>query len=134
MKPFRDVLSEAWVSKGQKIFEDIYSSIMNALTHCMNTIYNGFRSSSYVFVEGKANITILADTHSKNLIIEDGVVTGVTVFGANGEDVSFRAKKEVIVSFGVFESPKLLMLSSIGPEKELAAHGIKSVVKSEHVG
>jgi choline dehydrogenase-like flavoprotein len=58
----------------------------------------------------------------------------VTVFGHNGEDVSFRAKKEVIVSSGVFESPKLLMLSGIGPEKELSAHGIKTIVKSEHVG
>lgn len=107
---------------------------MNGLTHCMNTIYKGFRSSSYVFVEGKANITILAETHSKNLIIEDGVATGVTVFGANAEDVSFHARKEVIVSSGVFETPKLLMLSGIGPEKDLAAYHIKRVAKSEHVG
>jgi choline dehydrogenase-like flavoprotein len=134
MKPFRDALTKAWVSKGEKINEDIYSGTMSGLTHCMNTIYKGFRSSSYFFVEGKPNITILAETHSKNLIIEDGVATGVTVFGHNGEDVSFRAKKEVIVSSGVFESPKLLMLSGIGPEKELAAHGIKTIIKSEHVG
>ncbi|TVY23330.1 putative GMC-type oxidoreductase [Lachnellula hyalina] len=134
VKPFRDALTKAWVSKGEKINEDIYSGRVSGLTHCMNSIYKGFRSSSYVFVEGKPNITILAETHSKNIIIKDGVATGVTVFGNNGEDVSFRAKKEVIVSSGVFESPKLLMLSGIGPEKELAAHGIKPVVKSEHVG
>ncbi|KAH8668127.1 hypothetical protein BGZ60DRAFT_43938 [Tricladium varicosporioides] len=134
MKPFRDALSQAWVSKGEALTEDIYSGEMHGLTHCINTIYKGFRSSSYFFVEGKPNITILAETHSKNLIIENGVATGVTVFGRNGEDVSFYAKKEVIVSSGVFESPKLLMLSGIGPEKELVAHGIKPIVVSEHVG
>jgi choline dehydrogenase len=134
MKPFRDALTKAWVSKGEKLTEDIYSGKVNGLVKCMNTIYKGFRSSSYVFVESKPNITILSSTHSKNLIIKDGAATGVVVYGSNGEEVSYYAKKEVIVSSGVFESPKLLMLSGIGPEKELTAHGIESIVKSEHVG
>ncbi|TVY59654.1 putative GMC-type oxidoreductase [Lachnellula suecica] len=134
VRPFRDALTKAWVSKGEKLNDDIYSGTMSGLTHCVNTIYKGFRSSSYVFVEGKPNITILSETHSKKLIIEDGVATGVIVYGQNGEEVSFNAKKEVIISSGVFETPKLLMLSGIGPEKELAAHSIKTVVKSENVG
>lgn len=134
MKPFRDALEQAWVSKGEELSEDIYSGTQSGLVHCMSTIYKGFRSSSYVFVEGKPNITILAETHSKRLIIEDGVATGVIVYGTNGEDVKFRAKKEIIVSSGVFESPKLLMLSGIGPEKELATHGIPLIVKNENVG
>ncbi|KAG9238003.1 GMC oxidoreductase-domain-containing protein [Amylocarpus encephaloides] len=134
MAPFRDALTQAWTSKGEPVSEDIYSGEMHGLTHCINSIYKGLRSSSYVFVEGKPNITILADTHSKKIIIEDGVASGVAVFEQNGEELIFCAKKEVIVSSGVFESPKLLMLSGLGSEKELVAHGIKTLVKSEHVG
>lgn len=40
----------------------------------------------------------------------------------------------MIVSQGVYETPKLFMLSGIGPKQELAAHKITPVVISEHVG
>jgi len=134
LKPFRDALSEAWVSKGEKLTEDIYSGTMNGLAHCMDTIYNGIRSTSGCFVKGKPNITILASTYSKKVNFDGTTASGVTVL-VNGEtEVTFIANKEVIVSQGVFETPKLLMLSGIGPEKELAAHNIAPVVISEHVG
>jgi choline dehydrogenase len=107
---------------------------MNGLTTCVSSIYKGNRSSSWSFLEGKDNVTIVSSAHSKNLIIENGKAVGIVVIGPDGRDYSFRAKYEVIVSSGVFESPKLLMLSGIGPEKELSAHGIKPVVKSAHVG
>jgi choline dehydrogenase-like flavoprotein len=38
------------------------------------------------------------------------------------------------LSEGVFESPKLLMLSGIGPAAELSKHGIPLIVDSPHVG
>ena len=100
----------------------------------MNSIYKGFRSSIYVFVEGKPNVTILSSMHSKNLVIEDNIAKGVTVIAPHGDELTFYAKKEVIVSSGVFESPKLLLLSGIGPEVELKAHGIAQIVNSPHVG
>lgn len=134
LKPFRDALSEAWVSKGEKLTEDIYSGTMLGLTHCMDTIYQGIRSTSGSFLKGKPNVTILASTYSKKINFEGTTATSVSVL-VNGEtEVTFKAKYEIIVSQGVYETPKLLMLSGIGPEKELAAHGITPVVVSEHVG
>ncbi|TAQ85428.1 hypothetical protein B7494_g6251 [Chlorociboria aeruginascens] len=132
--PFRDALTEAWVSKGEKLTDDIYSGTMRGLTKCTNSIYKGFRSSSYVFVEGKPNVTILSSTYSKKLILENGTAVGIEVIGPTGEDLSFYATKEVIVSLGVFESPKLLMLSGIGPEEILTPYGITPIIKSPHVG
>lgn len=134
VQPFREALEKAWVSKGGKMNQDIYSGKQFGLVKCMNSIYKGFRSSSYTYVENKSNITIMSSTHSKKLIIEDKVAKGVVVQGTGGEELSFFAKKEVIVSSGVFETPKLLLLSGIGPKEELAAWGIDAIVDSPHVG
>jgi choline dehydrogenase len=107
---------------------------MAGLVHCMNSIHKGFRSSIYVFVEGKPNITILSSTHSKKLLFDGTTVTGVEVLSLDGQELTFYANYEVIVSSGVFESPKLLMLSGVGPEEILKEHNIESVLKSAHVG
>ncbi|KAL0580776.1 hypothetical protein V5O48_001241 [Marasmius crinis-equi] len=45
-----------------------------------------------------------------------------------------RARHEVIVSAGVFQSPQLLMLSGIGDRTQLKKHGIKPVVHLPGVG
>ena len=99
-----------------------------------NTIYHGIRSNSVVFVRGKPNVTILSSTINRKIIIEDGAAVGVLTESNDGTMKIYRAKKEVIVSEGVFESPKLLMLSGIGPKAELAANGIDVIVESPHVG
>jgi choline dehydrogenase len=134
LKPFRDALSEAWTSKGEKLTEDIYSGSMHGLTHCMDTIYNGIRSTSGSFLKGKPNITILASTYSKKINFEGTTAKSVTVLVNAETKVTFSAKYEIIVSQGVYETPKLLMLSGIGPANELATHNIEPVVVSEHVG
>ena len=40
-----------------------------------------------------------------------------------------KAKKEVIISSGTYNSPKVLMLSGIGDEKTLAGHGIDCILR-----
>ncbi len=132
--PFRDALKKAWASKGQLINNEIYDGEMHGLAHAVSTIYNGKRSSSWIFVEGKKNVVVLSETNSKRLIIENGRAVGVEVIGPDGTELSLRAKREVIVSSGVYESAKLLMLSGIGPKKHLESFGIQTLVDSPHVG
>ncbi|XP_075973809.1 ecdysone oxidase-like [Anticarsia gemmatalis] len=45
-------------------------------------------------------------------------------FLKKGKKITVRAKKEVIISAGPIKSPQLLMLSGIGPEKELEKYNI----------
>lgn len=136
LEPFREKLTEAWKSRGLPISENIYDGEMIGLTHCVDSIYHGQRSGSFLFVHGKPNITILAEVNSKKLIIDESDLSakGVTVIDASGTEHSFYATREVVVAQGVFESPKLLMLSGIGPKKELETHGIDVLVENRHVG
>ena len=50
------------------------------------------------------------------------------------DGVTDIAKREVIVSAGAIDSPKLLLLSGIGPEKELKAQGISLITNLPGVG
>lgn len=136
MKPFRDAVSKAWTEKGHPITENIYDGEMNGLTHCTDSIYKGVRSGSFLFVQNKPNITIVPQVHSKRLIIDyaDRICKGVAVVDAAGNELNFYASREVILSQGVFETPKLLMLSGVGPTRELQRHGIDTIVDSRHVG
>ncbi|KAJ5769566.1 oxidoreductase [Penicillium odoratum] len=134
LRPFRDALLKAWRSKGLQVNDRIYDGTQNGITRCVNTIYKGIRSSSWSFLVGKPNVHVLPGSHCKRLIINADKVTGVEVRDPNGKDITVQASKEVIVACGVYESPKLLMLSGIGPENELSQFGIKAISSSPHVG
>ncbi|XP_077965768.1 L-sorbose 1-dehydrogenase-like isoform X2 [Styela clava] len=75
---------------------------------------------------------IVADAHVTKILIkerEDGIKSASGVeFIKNGKTISVNAKREVVLSAGVFGTPQILMLSGIGPAKHLLEHGI-SVVK-----
>jgi choline dehydrogenase len=71
------------------------------------------------------------------------LVTGIAIEGrravgvrcqVNGEERWLRAEREVILSAGTFESPRLLLLSGIGPAANLQALGIQPVVDLPGVG
>ncbi|KAJ5679800.1 hypothetical protein N7462_008044 [Penicillium macrosclerotiorum] len=134
LRPFRDALLQAWQSKGLEVNDNIYDGTQTGLTRCINTIYKGVRSSSWSFLVGKPNVHILPSSHCERLIIQGDQAVGVDIREPNGKCIKVKVRKEVIIAGGVFESPKLLMLSGIGPEKELAQFGIKAISSSPHVG
>ncbi|MFB6210602.1 MAG: GMC family oxidoreductase [Halobacteriales archaeon] len=58
---------------------------------------------------------------------------GVT-YEHDGDRINVDVEKEVIVCAGAIESPKLLLLSGIGPSDQLQTHGIDVVTDSPGVG
>lgn len=137
LQPFRDALTKAWQEVGEEIRENIFDGTLRGLTHSVNTVYKGKRSGSYLFLKGKDNITVQADSYSKKLIIDeaDKTVKGVVFIDTKtSEEITVYAEREVIVSQGVFETPKLLLLSGIGPVDELNKHNIPVKLESPHVG
>ena len=69
------------------------------------------------------NLTILAETLVQSVTIEGDRATGVSVI-QNGKSRQFKARYEVVLSTGAIQTPKVLMLSGIGDEKELQRHDI----------
>ncbi len=79
----------------------------------------------------RPNLTILTRCQARRVRIEDGRATGVEI-RHNNQNKCLTARREVVVSAGAFGSPKMLMLSGIGPRDELERHGIE--VKHELAG
>lgn len=82
---------------------------------------------------GRENFTLQPNSVATRLIIENGKCVGVE-YVRDGKKEEVRANREVIVCGGALESPKLLMLSGIGPAAHLAEHGIETVVDLPGVG
>jgi choline dehydrogenase len=59
----------------------------------------------------------------KRIVVENGTATGVE-FTHGGTSRKVTAKREVVLSAGAIGSPKILMLSGIGPAEDLKRHGI----------
>lgn len=73
----------------------------------------------------RPNLTVLTGALASRILLDDGAAKGVAWRGKGGEQV-VRARREVIVSGGAFNSPQLLMLSGIGDPDQLREQGIET--------
>jgi choline dehydrogenase len=84
---------------------------------------------------GRPNLAVLSSHHALRLTFQGQRVTGVDVRPPGATTpVHVRARREVILSAGAVDSPKLLMLSGIGPANALRRHGIPVVLDLPGVG
>ncbi|KAL9579531.1 MAG: hypothetical protein Q9212_005058 [Teloschistes hypoglaucus] len=99
---------------------------------------NAHRSSSQTSYLDQAiqNSSIVVYTQTlgqKVLFDRNKTANGVSVKTA-GVTYTLRARKEVILSAGVFQSPQLLMLSGVGPAETLRKYNISIVSNLPGVG
>jgi choline dehydrogenase-like flavoprotein len=103
----------------------------------------GKRSSTYrAFLEGepeaRPNLTIITGAQVTRVVLDGSPgqmeAKGVEYRTASGATRAANATKEVILSAGAVGSPHLLLLSGIGPRRELESSGVRCLVDSPHVG
>lgn len=122
---------KAFEEMGHKILDDIDAGETLGVARPLFTISGGVRqssASSYLTpIKNRQNLFIVKNTMVTRIIISNLEATGVQLTTSNGEAVIVNARKEVIISAGAFNSPKLLMLSGIGPRHHLDSLGIPVV-------
>lgn len=88
---------------------------------------------------GRPNLVVRPFCQVRRLVCSGTRVTGVEYFRSGGAGAKpaveqARATREVVLSAGAIDSPKILLLSGIGPAEQLKSHGIPVVLDLPGVG
>ena len=100
------------------------------------TVWKGRRwsaASAYLKPALATGNCTLVRALAQRVVMEQGRATGVEVL-RNGTRQVISAQREVVLAASSLNSPKLLMLSGIGPAAHLAQHGIDVVADRPGVG
>ncbi|MBI4821761.1 MAG: GMC family oxidoreductase N-terminal domain-containing protein [Deltaproteobacteria bacterium] len=85
-------------------------------------------------VMARSNLTVKTWAMTNKVTFDGRRATGVEYTQKDGSKVTVKANKEVLLAAGAFDSPKLLMLSGVGPAAQLKAKGLDVVQDSAGVG
>ena len=103
----------------------------------VNFTAQGRRASAAVAfldpIQDRKSLTVKTGVRTTRVLIERNRAVGVEC-EENGARHVYRAGREIILSAGAFETPKLLMLSGIGPAAHLDTHGIRTITDLPGVG
>lgn len=144
VQPVKTALEEAILEAGRQFglhssddINDIRTVKDGVLGRQSQTTWKGERfSAARAFLEpikGRRNLTIVTETSVNRILFEGKRAIGVEVRDRNGVR-TIRSRREIILSAGAIESPKLLQLSGIGPGALLEGHNIPVLVDSPDVG
>jgi choline dehydrogenase-like flavoprotein len=128
----RTILADAFVEANEFMGLrqiDYNSGDQLGVSYLQANVLRGMRQTSFrAFIEpvlDRSNLHIMVKTKATKVLIDPytRIAYGVQ-YVRNKKIYTVRAKKEVILSAGCFNSPQLLMLSGIGPREELARIGV----------
>ena len=135
--PLCEAFIEAAMAEGLPRNDDFNGATQEGVGYHQTTTRNGKRCSTAVGYLRPAmqrpNLQVITHALTEKIIVEGGRATGVE-FRHGDQSRRVRARREVILSAGAIGSPQILMLSGIGPQDEIAAHGIAVVQHVPGVG
>ena len=131
------VYLEAAAQAGHEINNDMNGYKQEGFGLMDTTIFKGKRqSTSHTYlhpVSDRKNLTIKTKLNVKKIIIENGKAKGVECI-SNNNSIKYFADEEVLLCAGSINSPQILMLSGIGPQKHLVEMDIQVKQSLEGVG
>lgn len=137
---------KAFTGVGMRVINGLNAGVLNGSAYSTLTIdpRNGYRSSSessflQAALQNGTAPTIYKNSLARRILFNSTTATGVLVttagpYGIPPLNYTLTARKEVIVSAGVFQSPQLLMVSGIGPQATLHQYGIQVLKDLAGVG
>ena len=137
IRPFSTHLGSAFSEIGIPHANDFNSGELNGSQFCTMTMdpTTAIRCSSQTAFldacQARPNFKVFRDTLAEKITFDNEKrATGVKI----DSGLFLRARKEVILSAGAFQSPQLLMISGIGPAATLDSFGIPVVADRPGVG
>jgi choline dehydrogenase len=135
-------LTTAFIKAAQQVGHvfnpDFNGAQQEGVSHVQVSQRRGLRHSaarSYLApARRRHNLRVATRAVAQRVVIDGDRATGVEYRDRRGRLVTAQARREVLLSAGAIESPKLLMLSGIGPGEQLRAHGIEATVDNAAVG
>lgn len=134
--PLFKAFVEAGKQAGYEATDDYNGEKQEGFGPMEQTVYNGRRwsaANAYLRPALKRENVSLTRALAQRIVIEDGRAVGVEVV-RGGKTEILRARREVILAASSINSPKLLMLSGIGPAAHLKEHGIDVIADRPGVG
>lgn len=131
-------LLEATVSAGVPQTDDFNGARQEGAGWYQVTASKGQRqSAAHCFLAPelfRETLTVLTGHAVERIRTQNRRGVAIEAKDAEGHDVLIRSKREIVLTAGSFQTPKLLMLSGIGPRDELDRHGIDIVHEADEVG
>jgi choline dehydrogenase len=138
--PRRNPLFHAFVEAGRQagypLTDDYNGQQQEGFGPMEQTVWRGRRwsaANAYLRPALKRANCALIRALARRVVMADGRAVGVEVERGGTVEV-IRARREVVLAASSINSPKLLMLSGIGPGAHLAGHGIAVVADRPGVG
>jgi choline dehydrogenase len=140
LHPGAAAMLDAAAKAGIPRFDDANGAILEVmqgaapLSHCIENGRRRNMPSNFLYpVMDRPNLTVLTGASVDRLVIQGGRATGVAMRW-QGRALTIEAGREVIVSTGALNTPKLLMLSGIGDERQLKPLGIPLLLHRPEIG
>jgi len=136
--PFQQIYLDAARQAGFKINEDFNGEHQEGLGIYQVTHHNGERWSAargylHPHMNSRPNLQVHTGVLVQRIVFEGRRAVGIQYL-QNGVQHEVRARKEVLLCAGAFNSPQLLMVSGVGPAAQLQSHGINVVHDLPGVG
>ncbi len=136
--PFQDYYLEAARQVGYPITDDFNGPQQEGIGIYQVTQFNGERWSAFrgylqPHLNSRSNLVIKTNALAQRILFEGKRAVGIE-FRQGNQLRQIRARCEVILAAGAFQSPQLLMLSGVGDAGELQSVGVDVVHHLPGVG